>query len=562
MKVVVNGKQIELLESDYKAEGGEARIYVKKGQAFKIYHKPSKMIAPAKIRELAQLNRPNILAPKHIVQNTKGEDIGFAMPAVDNIEYLCKLFSKGFRKRESITPEMVAEVVKTMQETLSYIHSQNFLVVDYNAMNFLIDKKGFQTPYYIDVDSYQTPSFPATALMTTYRDRQVKNNKFTPLSDWFSWGLVSFQLYIGVHPYGGRHDVYKTEGFIDEMLDHNISVFDKSVKLPPACQDLSVIPKAHLEWYKRVFINGERSIPPLPGAIIQVAMVPAKMIAGNESFVVTQLTNFPSEIQGIVVSSGSRFYLTDNAVYREQQEVLKFTSHNKQRGIVPVAGDLFAIAEYNKQSETVLFCDAKKNKIGEIAGKDFTILNGCVYTMIGSSLVENSFANFGRSVVHQTNVVGQVFEPTAKLYKGVVLQDMLGKCHAVIPFAKGSATSIAVPELNGHRIIDAKFERGFLIVITERDGKFERLVFIFDKLCATYSVRSTVIANIDEVTFTVLDNGLCILVVEDQMIEAFFDNAKVKTVKKPPFNSEDTLYSEGNAFMVIKDERLYKVTLK
>lgn len=563
MKVSVSGKQVELLDTHYKAEGGQAKIYVRDGVAYKIFHEPKKMIPAAKIRELAQIKLPNVLAPQQVIQDKNGQDVGFTMPSASDFEFLCKLFSKGFRNRNKLTPQDIVFVVRELQTTLQKIHALGgYLVVDFNEMNFLVDGKVFKTPFFIDVDSYQTPSFPASALMESVRDRQVKANKFTELSDWFSFAVVAFKLYIGTHPYGGVHPNFGGEGVLNDRMDKNVSVFDPAIQLPGSCQDFGVIPQPHMDWFRRVFVNGERSIPPLPDGAIAIAGAVARIIAGNERFTATLEADFLNDILGIDVIAGSRFYLTDGGVYQEKTEVLKFSTRDKIRGILPVAGSSFAIAEYNKPTGTVLFCDNKKNKIGETAGDGFTVVNGCVYTISNGNFVESSFINLGNGPVHQTLIVGTVFSPTAKLFQGVAIQDMLGRAYAVIPFQKGMAMSLALPELNGYRIIDAKYEKTFLVVIGERGGDYYRFVFKFDPKSLKYSVRVSSKVDMDVVSFTVLANGLCIMTVNDKQVEAFFGTASVKTVQRPPFDSEDSLYSEGNVAMVIKGSKLYKITLK
>lgn len=558
MKVYVDGRAIDLLNDHYKAEGGFARVFVKNGCAYKVYHDPKNMIPPAKIRELSQLKLANVLAPQKVIEDKNGKPIGFTMPSIDKSEFLIKLFSKGFRNRNKISPTDIVDLVTVKQKTLQEIHDQQFLVVDYNPMNFLIDPN-FKTPFFIDVDSYQTPSFTATALMDSVRDRKGVRNQFTEFTDWFSWAIVAFQLYIGVHPYGGDHPNFTGQGFLDARMDANVSVFDKAVSLPPACQDFAVIPKAHFEWFKRVFVNGERSIPPLPDGLV-VAIPKARIIAGNERFEIKEVASFKDSLEGVEVINGSRYYLTDGGIYQEAKEILSFSSRDKVRSIVPVQGDVFVVAEYNKPTGLVLFADKTKTQIGAIASDSFTTVNGCIYTISNDKLVENSFINLGKKVIHQTDIVGNVFAPTAKLFNGVVIQDMLGQISAVIPKQRGSSIEEKLPEMNGYRIVDAKYSRNFLVALAEKGGEYTRFIYHFAPRQRT--LRTDVNCDLDTINFTVFDNGLCIMVVGDKRVEAFFGNASVKVIQKPPFDSEDPLYSEGNVAMIVKDTKLYKISLK
>ena len=47
------------------------------------------------------------------------------------------------------------------------------------------------------VDSYQTAHYPATAIMPSVRDWKVPLHDFSELSDWFSFAIVSFQVFLG-----------------------------------------------------------------------------------------------------------------------------------------------------------------------------------------------------------------------------------------------------------------------------------------------------------------------------------------------------------------------------
>ena len=52
---IQGGGQVELTRSDFKAQGGEGSIYVQGSTAYKVYTDPARMIAPAKVGELATL---------------------------------------------------------------------------------------------------------------------------------------------------------------------------------------------------------------------------------------------------------------------------------------------------------------------------------------------------------------------------------------------------------------------------------------------------------------------------------------------------------------------------
>src|SRR5260370_27240623 len=178
------------------------------------------------------------------------------MRRVPDAHVLCQLFNRAFRERHGITPEAMLRLVRKMREGVKHVHEHGILIVDLHEMNFLLDR-ALQEVLFIDVDSYQTPGFPATALMDSIRDRHAVH--FSRETDWFSFGIVSFQMLIGIHPYKGKHT---TLDDLDARMRANISVLNPQVSLPKVCYPFSVIPPAYRDWYRAIFEEGKRVPPP------------------------------------------------------------------------------------------------------------------------------------------------------------------------------------------------------------------------------------------------------------------------------------------------------------
>lgn len=266
----IKGKNnpINLMQSDFIAKGGEGSIYRKGPFAYKIYDDPTKMIPVKKIQELATLNDSRLIKPEEILQDKHNKPVGYSMRFVDNTYVICQLFPRIFRDRNHLSDNQVLNLVESMKRTVHFVHSKGILLVDLNEMNLLVTKS-FNEVYFIDVDSYQTNSFPATAIMESVRDRHAKKVgtgwKWDENTDWFSFAVVTFQLFVGIHPYRGKHPMFTNpQNALDLRMDKNISVFNPSVSYPKnAVLPFSVIPKAYLQWYKDVFENGCRSAPPI-----------------------------------------------------------------------------------------------------------------------------------------------------------------------------------------------------------------------------------------------------------------------------------------------------------
>jgi DNA-binding helix-hairpin-helix protein with protein kinase domain len=191
------GHIIDLNNKNFLAQGGEGSVYVIGKTAYKIYNDPKKMLPLGKIRELSVLTDKNIIKPDEVL-TVKNQEVGYTMRFVDDTYALCQLFTKAFRQRNNLQHDTMFKLIQSLQNLVKHIHEKKILVVDLNEMNFLASTD-FKDIYAIDVDSYQTPTYKATAIMESIRDRHTKN--FNEGSDWFSFAILAFQMFIGIHPY-------------------------------------------------------------------------------------------------------------------------------------------------------------------------------------------------------------------------------------------------------------------------------------------------------------------------------------------------------------------------
>jgi hypothetical protein len=454
---------------------------------------------------------------------------------------------------------MIVEIVRAMQTTVSEIHKEKILIVDLNEMNFLTDES-YATPYFIDVDSYQTPSYKATALMETVRDRQAPHNQFSDGTDWFSFAVVTFQLYMGYHPYvKGKHPTYLPKDWSDRM-DANVSIFDPSITMADVWKDFSVIPKAHLEWYKRVFVKKERTAPPLPEGTILVGTIQPVMIVGNASFEITKLFSYPEKILGHYYFNGMHYVLTEHGIYLGDRRIRTLSKKYRKMSLatVPSQDPVFV----HKEGSTVYFEDITGTQVGIVAAADAMQYGGCIYTVYNGKMTQNSFQYMGKKVLHLTKEIANIFEPATKLFPGVAVQDILGKCWLSIPYSFNKCASIAVPELDGVRILDAKFEGTICIIISEQKGKYKRTVLHFNDKMDSYTSRIEENIAYGGVNFTCLSSGVCVHIPTDGTVELFRDNAKIKTVANPPFTTDMKLSNDVTGVLFINDTGLYTAKLK
>lgn len=567
-KVAVKGKGIVTLnKNSYVAAGGQGTVCQQGGIAYKIYHDPKHMIPVPKIEELKALKQlPNVLGPQEILLDPKNnKPIGFTMPFVSKTEFLCRLFNSNFKSDNNINPDTIIELVKCLQTTLSEIHKERILVVDLNEMNFLSDLN-YTLAYFIDVDSYQTTSYKAAALMETVRDRQAPPGQFTKLTDWFSFAIVAFQLYMGYHPYRkGKHPKYKAKDW-SERMDKNISIFHPDISLADNWKNWDVIPQPHFEWFKRVFHNKERSIPPLPEGIVLVSIQKPIMITGTDKFEVKLIHKYDDDILRLYFFNGIQYVVTKKSVYKNISKWHIFKKTPKRFSMGLVIGDEPVKATL---SDNMLYFN--DGDIGKIAANAAMHYNGAIYSIYNNNLIETTFKKSPVKTLMINKNVCNIFSPATKLYSGVAVQDILNTCWLAIPYAQKCCVNVHVKELDGQRIIDAKYENGICILISEKDGIYKRIVLCFKALSSenyrndditAYTIRIDEDIIYNGINFTTLKNGVCINILNDDSIEIFQDNTKIKVIQDPPFKTNNRLFNDGTSVYFISQNSLYNVRLK
>lgn len=259
VQVVLPGKgDLVLQPQDHLATGGEGAVYVKDGLVFKLYLDPKAARARGmadKVALLAGLRHPFIVAPIDVLLDKHQDLVGYYMPAASG-EALMRVFTTAWRAANGFGDTQAIKLVENMRVAVEAAHGLGAVVADGNETNWLAD--GLE-PRLIDVDSWQIGRFPATAVMASIFDyhRPPPSRE----SDWFAWGIVSFQVLTGIHPYKGTHPDFR-RGDLEARMRANASVLDPKVRLNSAVRDFAVIPGGLRDWYEAVFQNAERLPPP------------------------------------------------------------------------------------------------------------------------------------------------------------------------------------------------------------------------------------------------------------------------------------------------------------
>lgn len=556
MKVQVKNRSYILSQNDFLESGGEGHIYYKNNLIFKIYNNPSKVIAAGKINELSVLSLGNIIKPLDLVFKTK--PIGYTMIYIDESEALCKLFTKSYKIRKNISPDMIMNLVRIMQNTVKHIHKNNILIVDLNEMNFLTNAK-YDNVYFIDVDSYQTPGYPATALMESIRDRHSTPNQFNQGTDWFAFAIVSFQLLIGIHPYKGRHPKYNN---IDQRMENNISVFNGNVTVPKICFPINSIPNIYRDWYKSIFEDGLRDIPP-DDTSNMITILPTKIVTksstGRLDITIIYECKFP--IINYVNYNDNEVFIGHKHILYNRKTKIKSTVENiifyKGNPIeINISGGNLYLSNGMTRSEIDMI----------LTSPEHMVYDNRLYIKEKDMIYEVQFTGSTYSIKAIPKMVGYVMEKATKLYPGMIIQNMLGSYYISIFPQSGECHQLRVNSLDDYKIIDAKYDKGLLVIYGVKDGEYYRFSYMItynDKTSLSLIHKTN--TNYESINTIILDKGLCVNINNNDELNLFnilpSSNHKITTLKDKVIHGGMQLFTDGSRVLFIENKKLCQLRM-
>jgi hypothetical protein len=567
MKLFVRGKRSVDVSDDHRvgAPGGQGTVYSKGNVAYKVYHDPGKGVPVGKIEELAVLDHPLIMRPTDVLLNAQNEYVGYSMPFVAGTESLTKLTSQRFKLQKSLGTDKLVALILNLTKTQQFVHDRGCLMVDINLLNFLVDRN-FEKVFCIDVDSYQTPHYPACALMQSVRDYSART--YGKGSDYFSLGVCAFEVLTSIHPYKGNHPEFGfpiTPEILEQRMRRGVSVFDTKVGLPPSVQPFDALPAVYLEWFKALFVRGKRVPPPTGLTAAPVVIVPrVKHLSGSNHWDVAEILELPEPITFYYAEHGIRAALSATGVYIGRRKELALdgdfvVGHTAKMGRVVAAaikGGKLVMHNVSGGAGPLSY---------EMAAEQIMSYGGSIYVKQGNAVFEMQFAEIGLdTVIPTSHPVANVHTNATTLYEGVAVQYVMKQWRVNVFFKPGQNVGLPLPEIEG-TVIDAKYDRQVLVVVATKNGRNTRYVFRFSPDFSAYDTK--VVKDVDSVgiNFVVVDTGVCALMNEQDEIELFRNRPNdpdTKVVKDAAVSGDVTLFRDGPTLLLVGQNRLSSLRLK
>ncbi len=228
-----------------------------------------------KLKEFPKGLPDRVISPIALAHDRGGQVIGYVMAFVPNGTPLISYKSATFCKDHSVSPGQILRIMANLHDLVNAVHATGVVIGDFNDKNVLVLPN--DEVCLLDADSFQFGAWECPTFVPGFVDPQIvelqqgsttfrKIGAHSPLTDWYAFMVMLFQLLVRVHPYtGGFYSSAQGEGPVKgvQRIARRISVFHPNVTLPPGiATPLDQIPAGIMACFRAVFQNEQRGVIP------------------------------------------------------------------------------------------------------------------------------------------------------------------------------------------------------------------------------------------------------------------------------------------------------------
>ena len=425
--------------------------------------------------------------------------------------------------------------------------------------------------YLIDVDSFATANYPPTGVMETIRDRH--STTFSEQTDWFAFAVVTFQMFVGIHPFKGKHTALRG---LDARMHANVSVLNKAVRMPQSVYPLAVIPPAYRSWYEAVFEHGRRIAPPALGTAGPIVVPQVTRVPVHGTNIVSQeIEQFPAPVLDYWSTNAGMVARLERGLIRNGRALA--IGSGKSIGIIILADGtpMVVVAE----AERIVFVDTRTGTRVPLdvalarpvvhADRLYGIGDGCV--------LEVELVDVAGTIIPSSCEVARVLPHATQLFAGAAIQNLLGSTYASLFHEPGAAAQVRLDCLDPYHIVDARYipcaalarggreGGGVLIVTATRDGIYDRLILRFSPSHDHHDVRIVSDVVPTAPNFAVLDSGVVVSLNEDEDLEVFRaapNDPAVRIVSDPGIDGQMQLSSRRSELIFARGNGIYSLCMQ
>jgi hypothetical protein len=212
--------------------------------------------------------------------------------------------------------------------------------------------------------------------------------------------------------------------------------------------------------------------------------------------------------------------------------------------------------------------DVASNKnllFSEVNAQEVLVVDSNIYYTYNGKLTMLKCIETATSIMFTPLMSWDIMTMASKVYTGCVYQNILSKCWFTIPNpTENKVHNIAIPELDDYKVITAKYIKNVLVVIAYKEGIYSQCIIRFN---STYSYDIRQVDDIDyrDINMVVLDNTMCLLMLDDGILELFRStkgDTFSKYINDANIGRDMILCNTYNSVHFIKDKTLYNIKMK
>ena len=298
-----------------------------------------------------------------------------------------------------------------------------------------------------------------------------------------------------------------------------------------------------------------------------IPVVPV-LIKSNDDFNIDKLRDYNGDIVKFISYGGTRV-VTTSSKWIYVNGVKEINTNLTNIAITPQQNKVMCCGLEMKDEEggSLKIWDVIQDEEVpcNVSANDIMSCNGRVYVKQEDKLTEICFMELPNKILAHPKVVANIQENASKLFEGVVIQNVLGSCVASVLPESGVCHQILLPEMKGYQIIDAKYDGNVLIIVANKKGKYDKFIFTLSEDFSKYETRKVDDIIYSGINFTVLPNGIVILVNENEEIEIFVNQLgknKIKVIDSSSIKGDMRLFSDGAKVLFSEKDELYQIKMK
>jgi len=334
-------------------------------------------------------------------------------------------------------------------------------------------------------------------------------------------------------------------------------------------RDFSVIPARLLEWYRAVFQQGERTIPPSPfdvgGTIPQASIIKHVVTSGGTGLLVFEkifgevnnpaIKIFPCGI--VMLQSGKLIRLADKRSIG--------TAKGSECEIVKTEGGWLKTEGMEKSLSYSYIHEnsfKEENLSFSLFGHRVFRADNRLFLVTDDGITELSLTLFGKQFL-SSGKTWNVMTKATVWFDGVGVQDAMGAMYAVLPFGDSACAHVRIRELDGLRVVNGKAGNRFVsLIAVDKNGVYHKLEISLDAEYRNISIWKG-ITDSPEQNLAILPKGVCATIITDGTLDVFVSSSGAHKKISDAFVTTDmALASVGDTVMYLHNGDVWSLKMK